>query len=55
VRVETGAPYDYAGTAGGGNANPTTYASPGTKAITIKVFYTDGTQTKKTATFTVIA
>jgi hypothetical protein len=54
VRVETGAPYDYAGTAGSGNANPTTYATPGTRNITIKVFYTDGTQTTKTATFSVV-
>jgi HD-GYP domain-containing protein (c-di-GMP phosphodiesterase class II)/outer membrane biosynthesis protein TonB len=53
ARTETGAPYDYAGTAGGGNANPTTYSTTGTKSITIKVFYTDGTQTAKTATFTV--
>jgi HD-GYP domain-containing protein (c-di-GMP phosphodiesterase class II) len=53
VRVETGSPYDYAGTVGA-NANPTTYSSPGTKSITIKVFYTDGSQTKKTATFTVV-
>jgi hypothetical protein len=54
ARVETGAPYDHAGTAGSGNANPTVYASPGTKSITIKVFYTDGTQTTKTATFSVV-
>jgi outer membrane biosynthesis protein TonB len=53
-RTETGSPYDYAGTAGGGNANPTTFSSTGTKSITIKVFYTDGTQTSKTATFTVV-
>lgn len=54
ARTETGAPYDYAGTAGSGNANPTTYASPGTKQMTIKVFYTDGTQTTKSVTFTVV-
>ena len=54
TRTETGSPYDYAGTTGGGNASPTTYASTGTKSITIKVFYTDGTQTSKTATFTVV-
>ncbi|MEO5839263.1 MAG: HD-GYP domain-containing protein [Acidimicrobiales bacterium] len=54
ARTETGAPYDYAGSAGSGNANPTSFASTGTKSITIKVFYTDGTQTSKTATFTVV-
>jgi HD-GYP domain-containing protein (c-di-GMP phosphodiesterase class II) len=54
VRTETGAPYDYAGTAGSGKANPTTFTSTGTKSITIKVYYTDGTQTSKSATFTVV-
>ena len=54
ARVETGAPFDYAGTAGSGNANPTTFPTAGAKTMTIKVFYTDGTQTSKTATFTVV-
>ena len=54
VRTEAGAPFDYAGTAGSGNANPTTYAATGSKVITAKVFYTDGTQTSKTATFNVV-
>ncbi|MEO8695614.1 MAG: HD-GYP domain-containing protein [Acidimicrobiales bacterium] len=54
ARTETGAPYDYAGTAGTGNATPTTFASTGTKSITIKVYYTDGTQTSKSATFNVV-
>jgi len=55
VRTDSTTPFDYAGTAGGGNANPTVYSSAGSKVITAKVFYTDGTQTMKTATFTVVA
>ena len=55
VRTDSTTPFDYAGTASGGNANPTVYSSAGSKVITAKVFYTDGTQTMKTATFTVVA
>ena len=54
VRTEATAPFDYAGTAGSGNANPTTYSAAGSKVITAKVFYTDGTLTSKTVTFTVV-
>ena len=54
IRTEAAAPFDYAGTAPSGNANPTTYAAAGSNVITAKVFYTDGTQTSKTVTFTVV-
>ena len=54
VHTDSATPFDYAGTAAGGNANPTVYSSAGSKVITAKVFYTDGTQTTKTATFTVV-
>jgi len=45
--------FDYVGSAGS-NALPKTYLTAGPKVITAKVFYTDGTQTSKTANFTVV-
>ena len=54
ARTDTAAPFDYKGSDGSGLALPTTFSTAGAKTITIKVFYTDGTQTSKTANFTVV-
>ena len=53
VRTDSATPYDYVGSSGS-NALPITYSTAGSKVITAKVFYTDGTQTSKTANFTVV-